>query len=62
METAIQQAQEALLDNIQDNPDDTSSWLCRTRWAEILQGFTRTQLLCYIQELDVSKESDETQL
>jgi Orsellinic acid/F9775 biosynthesis cluster protein D len=62
METAVQQAQEALLDNIQDNSDDISPWLRRTRWAEILQGFTRTQLLCYIQEPDVSEESDETKL
>ena len=62
MESAVQQAQEALLNDIQDDPDDTSPWLRRTRWAEILQGFTRTQLLRYIQEPDANQEPDETQL
>jgi superfamily II DNA or RNA helicase len=62
METAVQQAQKDLTDKIRDDAHDISPWLRRARWAEILSGLTRAQLLGYIQEPDPQEESDEIRL
>ena len=62
METAVEQARQDLIDKIQIVDNDSSPWLHRTRWAEVLSIYTRPQLLAYIQEPDSTENSDANRL